>query len=115
MEFYIPTRIYHEDGAVLNHGSEIASLGRKALIVTGRSSAVKTGALDDVIKALGDNDTEYVLYDKIEENPSVQSVMEAAAAGRSQGADFVIGIGGGSPHRCELKKNLPKKYDLKEN
>ncbi len=67
MEFYIPTRIYHEDGAVLNHGSEIASLGRKALIVTGRSSAVKTGALDDVIKALGDNDTEYVLYDKIEE------------------------------------------------
>lgn len=97
MEFYIPTRIYHEDGAVLNHGSEIASLGRKALIITGRSSAVKTGALDDVIKALGDNDTEYVLYDKIEENPSVQSVMEAAAAGRSQGADFVIGIGGGSP------------------
>ena len=51
MEFYIPTRIYHEDGAVLNHGSEIASLGRKALIVTGRSSAVKTGALDDVITA----------------------------------------------------------------
>lgn len=97
MEFYIPTKVYHEDGAVLNHSAEIASLGRKAFIVTGKSSAVKTGALDDVIKALEKNDTDYILYDKIEENPSVETVMEAADTGRSHGADFVIGIGGGSP------------------
>ncbi|MDE6615021.1 MAG: iron-containing alcohol dehydrogenase [Lachnospiraceae bacterium] len=97
MEFYIPTEIYHEDGAVLKHSSEIASLGRKALIITGRLSAVKTGALDDIIKALDDNNTEYILYDKIEENPSVGTIMDAAGIGRSQGADFVIGVGGGSP------------------
>lgn len=97
MEFYIPTQIYHENGAVLNHGAEIASLGRKALIITGKSSAVKTGALADVTKALEDNNTEYILYDKIEENPSIKIVMDAAGIGRSQGADFVIGIGGGSP------------------
>ncbi|HBA97675.1 MAG TPA: iron-containing alcohol dehydrogenase [Lachnospiraceae bacterium] len=97
MEFYIPAKIYHEDGAVLKHGKELASLGRKAFIVTGKSSAVKTGALDDVIKALEDSDTGYILYDKIEENPSVETVMEAADTGRDQGADFVIGIGGGSP------------------
>lgn len=97
MEFYIPTKVYHEDDAVLNHSSEIASLGRKAFIVTGKSSAVKTGALDDVIKALEKNDTDYILYDKIEENPSVETVMDAADIGRSHGADFVIGIGGGSP------------------
>ncbi len=97
MEFYIPTEIYHEDGAVLKHSSEIASLGRKALIITGRSSAVQTGALDDIIKALEDNNTEYILYDKIEENPSVGTIMNAAGIGRSQGADFVIGAGGGSP------------------
>ena len=97
MEFYIPTEIYHEDGAVLKHSSEIASLGRKALIITGRSSAVQTGALDDIIKALEDNNTEYILYDKIEGNPSVGTIMDAAGIGRSQGADFVIGVGGGSP------------------
>lgn len=97
MEFYIPTKIYHENGAVLNHSTEIASLGRKAFIVTGKSSAIKTGALDDVIKALEDNDTGYILYDKIEENPSVEAIMEAADTGRERGADFVIGIGGGSP------------------
>ena len=97
MEFYIPTKVYHEDGAVLNHSAEIASLGRKAFIVTGKSSAVKTGALDDVIKALESNDTDYILYDKIEENPSVEAIMEATDTGRGHGADFVIGIGGGSP------------------
>ncbi len=97
MEFYIPTQIYHENGAVLKHGAELASLGRKALIITGKSSAVKTGALADVIQALEDNNTEYILYDKVEENPSVKVVMDAAGIGRSQGADFVIGIGGGSP------------------
>lgn len=97
MEFYIPTEIYHEDGAVLKHSNGIASLGRKALIITGRTSAVKTGALADIIKALEDNNTEYILYDKVEENPSVSTIMEAAGIGRSQGADFVIGAGGGSP------------------
>lgn len=97
MEFYIPTKIYHEDSAVLKHSKEIASLGRKAFIVTGKSSAAKTGALDDVIEALEDNNTDYILYDKVEENPSVETIMKAADTGRSHGADFVIGIGGGSP------------------
>ncbi|MCX4328352.1 MAG: iron-containing alcohol dehydrogenase family protein [Lachnospiraceae bacterium] len=96
MEFYIPTKIYHEDNAVLKHGDEIASLGRKAIIITGRNSAVLTGALDDVIKVLEDNNTEYIFYD-VEQNPSVATVMGAADAGRKYGADFVIGIGGGSP------------------
>lgn len=96
MEFYIPTKIYHEDNAVLNHGSEIASLGRKALIITGEHSAALTGALDDVIKVLEDNNTEYIFYD-VEQNPSVATVMGAADAGRKYGTDFVIGIGGGSP------------------
>ena len=97
MEFYIPTRVYQESDAVKNHGKEIAALGRKALIVTGKSSSVKNGSLADVKAALEDNNTEYTVFDRIEENPSIAIVMEAAAIGRSEGADFVIGIGGGSP------------------
>lgn len=97
MEFYLPTRIYHEKNAVLKNGAQIASLGKKAMIVTGKSSAVKTGALDNVRQALEDNNTDYIIYDKIEENPSVEAVMLASETGREQGADFIIGIGGGSP------------------
>lgn len=97
MEFYMPTRVYQESDAVRNHGKEIAALGRKALIITGKSSSAKNGSLDDVKAALEDNNTEYTVFDRIEENPSIAIVMEAAAIGRSEGADFVIGIGGGSP------------------
>ena len=44
----IPTDIYIENGAVKNHGGEIAELGKKAMIVTGRHSSAVNGSLDDV-------------------------------------------------------------------
>ena len=36
MNFYMPTKVYQEWNAVANHAEEIASFGKKALIVTGR-------------------------------------------------------------------------------
>lgn len=97
MNFQIPTRIFQEDNAVKNHGSEIAHCGKKALIVTGRSSAKKNGALNDVETVLKEFHIQYVIFDEVEENPSVSSIMKAATLGRAEGTDFVIGIGGGSP------------------
>ncbi len=97
MEFYMPTKVYQEKDAVIKHRKEMASYGKKAMIITGRSSAKKTGALDDVTEGLDRHHTAYILYDGIEENPTVESVMKAAEYGRAEGADFVIGIGGGSP------------------
>ena len=39
MNFYMPTKVYQEWNAVANHAEEIASFGKKALIVTGRHSS----------------------------------------------------------------------------
>lgn len=97
MEFYLPTKIYHEKEAVRKHSEEMAHTGKKALIVTGKTSSKKNGALQDVIDGLKSYHTSYVIYDEITENPSIESVMAAAEIGRKQGTDFVIGIGGGSP------------------
>ena len=97
MKFYLPTMVFQERDAVKKHSEQMAHIGKKALIVTGRSSSKKNGALQDVIDGLEQYHTSYVLYDKIEENPTVESVMEAAEFGRKEGTDFVIGIGGGSP------------------
>lgn len=97
MNFYMPTKVYQEKNAVKNHGTKLASYGKKALIVTGRHSSRANGSLEDVITALEQNGTEYLVYDQIKENPTIDMVMEAAKLGRTQGADFVIGIGGGSP------------------
>ncbi len=97
MEFFMPTKVYNEKNVIRNHAREIALLGNKALIVTGKTSAKKCGALDDVISALKSQNIGCSLYSDIEENPSIETVMRARDFGISQGADFVIGIGGGSP------------------
>ena len=95
MQLYMPTKVYSEENCVANHAGEIRALGSKAMIVTGKHSAKKTGALQDVIAALGD--TPYVIFDQIEENPSVETVMQARQIAIDEKVDFFIGIGGGSP------------------
>ncbi len=95
MQLYIPTHVYSQPDCVRAHASALRALGTKAMIVTGRTSAKKTGALDDVLAALGE--TPYVIFDRIEENPSIETVMAAREIAAKAGADFFIGIGGGSP------------------
>ena len=67
----IPTKTYIEQKAIAHHASEIARLGRHALIVTGKNSAKQNGSLSDLEKVLSETGTQYTIYDKIEENPSV--------------------------------------------
>ena len=45
MLFYMPTKVYSEPGCVEKHAKELASFGKRAMIVTGRNSARKCGAL----------------------------------------------------------------------
>lgn len=93
----IPTDIYIENGAVKNHGGEIAELGKKAMIVTGRYSSAVNGSLDDVKAVLESQGIGYVIYNDIEENPSVETVYTAATAAVKYGVDMFVAVGGGSP------------------
>jgi len=88
---------YVEYNAVKAHAEEIAALGKSALIVTGRNSARACGALDDVVNVLDGAGIRYIVFDRVEENPSIETVMAARYEGVAAGAEFVIGIGGGSP------------------
>ena len=97
MNIYIPTLIYSEENCVEKYGRIMAKTGRKALIVTGRKSSRVNGSLDDVIKALEANGGQYVIFDQVEENPSIETVMEARKLGIQEKVDYVIGVGGGSP------------------
>lgn len=97
MYFYLPVEVYEEENCVKNHSSKLAALGSRALIVTGRRSSKINGSLADVTEALEREGREYVIFDRVEENPSVETVMEAREEGLRAGADFVVGVGGGSP------------------
>lgn len=96
LKFYMPTKILMGDNCIENHKDSL-KLGTKALIVTGKHSARINGALADVTAALEDNGQEYVIYDKVMSNPTIDCVYEGANAARESGSDFVIAIGGGSP------------------
>lgn len=96
MYFYIPTKVYSERDCVNKYGEQWVSLGTKALIVTGKSSA-KNGALEDVLNTLRTHGKAYYVFDETEPNPSVEMVMKVRDIGIREKADFVIGIGGGSP------------------
>lgn len=97
MMYYMPTRIFDEPDALMKHGDALSALGTKALLVTGGHSASLCGAEADARSALKQNGIEAVLFNEVEENPSIETVMKARDFGLTEGADFVIGIGGGSP------------------
>ncbi|MGL5633554.1 MAG: iron-containing alcohol dehydrogenase family protein [Sarcina sp.] len=95
-KYYMPTKVFFGRG-IINEKSEELNIGKKALIVTGRYSSKANGSLRDVTSALKKENIEYVVFDEVEENPSVETVCKASEIGREDSVDFVIGIGGGSP------------------
>ncbi|SMG35884.1 iron-containing alcohol dehydrogenase family protein [Fibrobacter sp. UWB13] len=96
MRFYVPTDIYVEKDCVKNHAKEMLAVGKRALIVTGHSSAKANGSLNDVTEVLNDGGVAYQIFDEVEENPSTDTVGKGAQIARNFNADFIIGIGGGS-------------------
>lgn len=96
MRFYVPTDIYVEKDCVKNHAKEMLAIGKRALIVTGHSSAKANGSLNDVTEVLNDGGVAYQIFDEVEENPSTDTVGKGAQIARNFNADFIIGIGGGS-------------------
>ena len=97
LNYYMPVRLITGKDSVLKNGKLISQYGSKCIIVTGRSSAKKCGALDDCIRILSENKIEYTIFDEIKPNPTVASCMEAGKKAHAFGAEFVLGIGGGSP------------------
>lgn len=94
---YMPARIISGDNCVIKNSAVFRNLGEKCLVVTSRTSAKKSGALDDVITALNNENIVYSVFDEITENPLVSIVIKAGEKAREYGAEFIIGIGGGSP------------------
>ncbi|QGP93215.1 Lactaldehyde reductase [Neomoorella glycerini] len=95
--FYLPTRVFFGEGVLNEYGDFLSRLGRRALVVTGRRSALTSGALADfeaLAQRLGLN---WVVFNEVPANPTLETVAKAVDLARQEGVDLVIGIGGGSP------------------
>ena len=92
-DFCCPVRLHYAEGAVDRLG-RFAEDARSVLLVTGRSSARKSGLLERVRKALAGRDV--TVFDRVEPNPSIQTVELGAKLAVKSKADLLIGLGGGS-------------------
>lgn len=96
-QFYMPVKLFVEEHAIQNHREELARYGTRCLIVTGAASAKRSGALDDVTAALDAQQIPWRVFDQVEQNPLVTTCHRGGAVGAEFAADFIVGIGGGSP------------------
>ena len=91
---YMPVKIIFSKDCILKNKNIFADTGRFPLIITGRTGAKKSGALDEVINTL--EKSPYILYDRIEENPKISTAEDAAMMSKKFNCDYIIAIGGGS-------------------
>ncbi|MDD3267844.1 MAG: iron-containing alcohol dehydrogenase family protein [Syntrophomonadaceae bacterium] len=95
---HFPTRVFFGRGVINEQADLLHTLGSRALIVTGKGgSAIRNGALEDVCRTLEKTSLGWELFNEVEPNPTIETVRRGAALAREMRADFVIGIGGGSP------------------
>jgi len=93
---FMPVKLITGAGCVRASAKELASLGSVCLIVTGKHAAKVSGALQDVTDTLDLNGQQWHLFDEIGPNPKLTDCMAAAEQAIASGADFILGIGGGS-------------------
>ncbi|MEK1909803.1 MAG: L-threonine dehydrogenase [Pseudomonas chlororaphis] len=72
---------------------------RKALIVTDAGLA-KAGVAGMIAEKLAMQDIDSVIFDGAKPNPSIGNVEKGLAHLQQSGCDFVVSLGGGSPHDC---------------
>ncbi len=98
--YYLPVNVVFGCGKVKEVGGIAKPYGKKALIVTGKSSAKKSGLYDKVKDCLKAAGIESVLFDKVSQNPLTTTAMEGAAFAKEHACDVVVAIGGGSIMDC---------------
>ncbi len=92
--FTLPRDIYFGKGTLdeLKHLS-----GKKAIIVVGGGSMKRFGFLDRVVENLKEAGIETRLFEGVEPDPSVETVMKGAEVMREFEPDWIVAMGGGSP------------------
>lgn len=104
--FTLPRDLYHGKGAL----EALKSFtGKKAMICTGGGSMKKFGFLDKATAYLKEAGFEVELFEGIEPDPSVETVMRGAEAMLKFQPDWIVAMGGGSP--IDAAKAMWIKYE----
>ncbi len=92
--FTLPRDLYHGKGSL----AELKNLkGHKAIIVVGGGSMKRFGFLDQAVGYLKEAGMEVALFENVEPDPSVDTVMKGAKMMQEFEPDWIVAMGGGSP------------------
>ncbi len=92
--FTLPRDIYHGKGCL----EELKNLkGKRAILIVGGGSMKRQGFLDRAVNYLKEAGMEVELFEGVEPDPSVETVMRGAEAMRKFEPDWIVSMGGGSP------------------
>lgn len=104
--FTLPRDVYHGKGAL----EALKSFkGKKAIVCVGGGSMKRFGFLDKVVSYLKEAGMEVTVFEGIEPDPSVDTVMKGAAVMAEFQPDWIVAIGGGSP--IDAAKAMWIKYE----
>ncbi len=107
--FTLPRDLYHGKGA-LEALKDFK--GKRAMVCVGGGSMKKFGFLDKVVAYLKEAGMEVELFEGIEPDPSVETVMKGAEAMAKFQPDWIVAMGGGSP--IDAAKAMWIKYEYPE-
>lgn len=94
-DFAVPTRILFGSGRLADLGPEAKTFGDRAVVVFGKS-AIHSGVLESVDRALARADVSYVHAPAIFPDPDAAQVDAIIAAAKQFSATLIIAVGGGS-------------------
>jgi len=106
MRFTLPRDLYHGKGAL----EALKTFeGKRAIVCVGGGSMKRFGFLDRAVDYLKEAGMEVQLFEGIESDPSVETVMRGAKAMEEFQPDWIVAMGGGSP--IDAAKAMWIKYE----
>ncbi|MEH6595365.1 MAG: L-threonine dehydrogenase [Colwellia polaris] len=98
--FYMPALNVIGEGGLANAVTYISEQKfKKALIVTDKVLN-KQGVVDLFTHLLTEQGIESIIFDRVKANPTITNVNEGLNTLKQCHCDFVVSLGGGSPHDC---------------
>lgn len=95
-ELYNPVRVIFGNGESKDLGKHVKGLGKKAMIVSYEVHDFFNELLESIRASLKAHGIEFVEYYKVQANPLLCHIREAAEICKAEKVDFCIAVGGGS-------------------
>ncbi len=95
-DFCNPTKLVFGRGVLQRLGEETSAIGHRALVVIGGGSVRRNGLLDRALGSLREAGVVAEVFEGIEPNPRLPTVVRGGRAAVEARAEVVVALGGGS-------------------